>query len=124
MIENPNKTKLNELNFQTWMELWQDSPETFESLRSKRINAYIESVPERHRERLRCLQWKIERVRERAANPLAATIAISEMMWTSFNDLGERYRELADLAQGRRSNLPSRRSATVLPFNRAAFARI
>lgn len=122
MIENPTIAKSNELNFQAWMELWQDSPATFESLRLQRINAYIESVPERHRERLRCLQWKIERVRERTANPLAATIAISEMMWTSFNDLGERYRELASFADGRQPMRP-RRSATVLPFNRAAFAR-
>ena len=122
MIENRTKTKSNDLNFGAWMELWQDSPETFESLRLKRINAYIESIPERHRERLRCLQWKIERVRERAANPLAATIAISEMMWSSFNDLGTQYRELADFVEGRQPIRP-RRSATVLPFNRAAFAR-
>lgn len=122
MIENPTKKKSNELNFGTWMELWKDSPETFESLRLKRINAYIESVPERHRERLRCLQWKIEKMRERAANPLAATIAISEMMWSSFSDLGTQYRELADFVEGRGS-LRSRRSATVLPFNRAAFSR-
>ena len=104
------------------MELWKDSPETFDSLRLKRINAYIESVPERNRERLRCLQWKIERMRERATNPLAATIAISEMMWSSFNDLGTQYRELADFVEGREPLQP-RRSATVLPFNRAAFAR-
>lgn len=122
MIENPTKAKSNEFNFGTWMALWKDSPETFESLRLKRINAYIESVPERNRERLRCLQWKIERVRERAANPLAATIAISEMMWSSFNDLGEHYRELAAFVEGRQP-LRTRRSATVLPFNRAAFAR-
>ena len=122
MIENPTKAKSNELNFGTWMELWKDSPETFESIRLKRINSYIESVPERNRERLRCLQWKIELMRERSANPLAATIAISEMMWSSFNDLGDRYRELADFVEGRQP-LRSRRSATVLPFNRAAFAR-
>lgn len=120
MIET--KSKQNELNFDTWVELWQDNPETFESLRLKRINAYIDSVPERHRERLRCLQWKIEKVRERSANPLAATIAISEMMWSSFNDLGERYRELADIVETGQSTR-TRRSATVLPFNRAAFAR-
>jgi len=122
MIENQAEKKSNELNFETWMELWQDSPETFEYLRTKRINAYIESVPESYRERLRCLQWKIDKVRERAANPLAATIAISEMMWASFNSLGEKYRELATVLEGGQPSRPSR-SATVLPFNRAAFAR-
>ena len=120
MIEKKNNS--NELNFETWMELWQDSPETFEHLRVKRINAYIDNAPEACRERLRCLQWKIDRVRECAANPLAATIAISEMMWKSFSDLGERYRELATIIEGGQVSRPSR-SATVLPFNRAAFAR-
>jgi len=122
MIENRSKAKVNELNFETWMSLWQESPEAFESLRTKRIETFINSVPEPHRDRLRCLQWKIDRVRERAANPLAATIAISEMMWQSFNELGERYRELAGIMEGRQTK-PSRRTATVLPFNRAAFAR-
>jgi len=121
MIEN--QTKSNELNFETWMELWQDSEETFEHLRKKRIDAYIESVPQVHRERLRCLQWKIDRVRERAANPLAATIAISEMMWDSFNELGAKYKELATILDGGKPAGTPRRSATVLPFNRAAFAR-
>ncbi len=122
MTGNTNNTKTNELTFEKWMELWQDSPNSFEHLRTKRINAYIESVPEVHRERLRCLQWKIDRVRERASNPLAATIAISEMMWQSFHELGAKYRELADMVEGRQPAKP-RRSATVLPFNRAAFAR-
>jgi len=121
MIEN--QTKSNELNFETWVELWQDSEETFEHLRKKRIDAYIESVPQVHRERLRCLQWKIDRVRERAANPLAATIAISEMMWNSFNELGAKYKELATILDGGKPVETPRRSATVLPFNRAAFAR-
>ena len=122
MNENNTKLKSNELNFETWMELWQDSPETFEYLRNKRINAYIESAPESYRDRLRCLQWKIDKVRERAANPLAATIAISKMMWESFSELGEKYRELSAVLDGAEPARPSR-SATVLPFNRAAFAR-
>lgn len=122
MNENQKKLNTNELNFETWMELWQDSPATFEYLRTKRINTFIENSPEAYRDRLRCLQWKIDKVRERAANPLAATIAISEMMWNAFNDLGAKYRELATVLEGGQPARPNR-TATVLPFNRAAFAR-
>ncbi len=121
MIEN-RKEKLKELNFETWVALWRESPENFESSRAKRITAYINSVPEKHRERLRCLQWRIDKVRERAANPLAATIAISEMMWKSFDELGAMYKELAGMVEGQQPTRP-RRTATVLPFNRAAFVR-
>ena len=122
MIENRREEKLNKLDFEAWMSLWQDSPENFESCRTKRIAAYINSVPEKHRERLRCLQWRIDKVRERAANPLAATIAISEMMWKSFDELGSMYKDLAGMVDGRQPRR-TRRTATVLPFNRAAFAR-
>ncbi len=122
MNESQTELESSKLNFESWMELWQDSPATFEYLRTKRINAFIEKAPEAYRERLRCLQWKIDRVRERAANPLAATIAISEMMWDSFNALGAKYRELATVLEGGQPMRPNR-SATVLPFNRAAFAR-
>ncbi len=119
MIESRKQEKLN---FETWMELWRDSPENFESVRAKRIADYINSVPEKHRERLRCLQWRIDKVRERAANPLAATIAISEMMWKSFDELGSMYKDLAGMVEGREPRR-TRRTATVLPFNRAAFVR-
>lgn len=122
MVKNQKEEKLKKLNFETWMELWRDSPENFESFRAKRIADYINSVPEKHRERLRCLQWRIDKVRERAANPLAATIAISEMMWKSFDELGSMYRDLAEMVEGRQPRRV-RRTATVLPFNRAAFAR-
>jgi len=122
MIENRKEEKLNKLDFETWMTLWRDSPENFESCRAQRIAAYINSVPAKHRERLRCLQWRIDKVRERAANPLAATIAISEMMWKSFDELGSMYKDLAGLVEGRRPQR-TRRTATVLPFNRTAFAR-
>ncbi len=123
MIENRKEEKFKKLNFEAWTELWRDSPENFESFRAKRITDYINSVPEKHRERLRCLQWRIDKVRERAANPLAATIAISEMMWKSFNELGSMYRDLAEMVEGRQPTRRARRTATVLPFNRAAFAR-
>jgi len=123
---NEKQTKINskseEFNFESWMELWEDSPATFEYLRKKRIENYISSAPEEFRDRLRCLQWKIDTVRERAANPLAATIAISEMMWKSFTELGEKYQDLAKVLEGNAPERPNR-TATVLPFNRAAFAR-
>jgi len=122
MIESSKTKKLNELDFEAWMELWDDNPENFETCRAERIAAYIESVPVKHRERLRRLQWRIDKVRERAANPLAATIAISEMMWKSFDELGAMYKDLAEMVEGRQPTRV-RRTATVLPFNRTAFVR-
>lgn len=123
-ITTVNDKKRLEMSFGQWSKLWQSSPETFEDLRTQRIESFIDSVPERHKKRLRCLQWKIDRVRERAANPLAATIAISEMMWQSFSELGELYKDLYALANDHEPRRVHRRTATVLPFHaRTAFAR-
>ena len=43
----------------------------------------IQRMPEHKQQRMRCLQWKIDRVREQAANPVAACVKLSEMMWDS-----------------------------------------
>ena len=47
------------------------------------IEQMIQRLPEERQQRLRCLQWKIDRVREQASNPMAACIKLSEMMWDS-----------------------------------------
>ncbi|HEY5602268.1 MAG TPA: DUF3135 domain-containing protein, partial [Gammaproteobacteria bacterium] len=43
--------------------------------------------------RLRCLQWKIDRVREKMPTPLAACVAISDMMWDSLDRLNQLYHD-------------------------------
>lgn len=60
-------------------------------------------------------------VRERAANPLAATIEISEMMWDSFNELNERFKDLNDVAHGRKPRRASKseQAADILEFTPA-----
>lgn len=64
--------------------LAQNDPEAFERCRRHAIEALIDRAPEDHRQRLRCLQWRIDMVRERSANPMAACIGIYRMMWDSF----------------------------------------
>jgi len=75
---------LTRLDFDVAMELARTDPEAFEQLRRDAIEALIARAPERSRHRLRCLQWRIDQVRERASNPTAACVILYRMMWDSF----------------------------------------
>ncbi|HBC58346.1 MAG TPA: hypothetical protein DCZ03_14395 [Gammaproteobacteria bacterium] len=70
-------------DFDHWVALAKESPETFESMRQSAIEELIESAPAESQHRLRCRQWQVDQVRQLANNPLHACIKISEMMMES-----------------------------------------
>jgi len=80
-------------NFDEWLALSKSDPQSFESRRLESIEEFIKSVPEDKQHRLRCLQWKIDRVREKMPTPLAACVAISDMMWDSLDKLNQLYHD-------------------------------
>ncbi len=104
--------------FEVWAELAKTDPVRFEALRLSTIDDFIAQVPgEDRRLQLRRLQWRIDRVRERAGNPLAACIELSRMMWDSFSHLREHYQEIfEDEGQGQSSHRVPPRKAQVLAF--------
>ena len=75
---------LTELDFDEAMELARTDPEAFEQYRQGVIEALIARAPERNRQHLRRLQWRIEQERRRASNPLSACVKLYRMMWESF----------------------------------------
>lgn len=78
------KKSLSILDFDVAMELARTDPEGFEQYRQDVIEALIARAPERNRQHLRCLQWRIDQERERASNPFAACVKLYRMMWDSF----------------------------------------
>jgi len=82
------------MDFDIWMNMAKDDPRQFESMRIDAIEELIESAPADRQIHLRRLQWRIDMTRERAGSPMAATIAISKMMWDAFYNLKEQYEEL------------------------------
>ena len=88
-----------EIDFDRWAEIARTDPETFEAMRLEAIA----SAPEDNRERLRCLQWRIDQERRLARTPMAACVRISRLMWRSLlgpNGLQDRFVELQRLAGG------------------------
>jgi len=98
------------IDFDDWVRLAKSDPDSFENLRKRVLEHRIARAPQDRQQRLRRLQWRINQVRETSSNPMAACISISNMMWSTFSDLGDAYR---DLQQAKR---PARRQAKVLPF--------
>ena len=106
MMENK---KTAEIDFDTWSQMARSDPETFELMREAAIETAIESASESNRQRLRCLQWRIDQERRLARTPMAACLRISRMMWRTVlgpGGLNDRFGELQGLFSERPGELP------------------
>lgn len=109
------------LDFDDWVALAQEDPDSFEAMRKRCIDDFISQVPEAKRLRLRGLQWKIDQTRKLNKTPLASCIAISNMMWDSLEQLNQYQQELVTLtshphSQSRYTHTSP--EAKVIPFKR------
>jgi hypothetical protein len=69
------------IEFDAWVSLARENPQAFEKKRIYALNQAILEAPPRLQHRLRCLQWKLDRIRETSANPLAASIQMQQLLW-------------------------------------------
>ena len=114
------------MSFNEWFELAQQDPAAFESTRLTLIEELIESAPPGQRQRLRCLQWRIDQERRRSSSPLDACVRLSNMMWervTGENGLLENVARLQGLDYYRASNAHSFHSAKVVALCPEGFQR-
>ena len=117
------KKKTAEIDFDTWSEMARTDPDTFELMRQAAIESAILGASASNRQRLRCLQWRIDQERRLARTPMAACLRISRMMWRTVlgpGGLNDRFGEL----QGLFSERPNEtRSSAPAPGQVVAFAR-
>ena len=108
------RTAIQRIDFEQWARLARQDPQTFEQLRHRLLDAHIARSSSTHRERLRCLQWRIDRLREQASNPMAACVQISNLMWTTFDQLEKAYQD----PQGSQpqKDTSQAKTAAVVPF--------
>lgn len=106
-----------DVSFDEWRDLARTDPAAFEARRRAAVAEAIALAPANRRQRLECLQWRIDRERERYRDPLAACARLSCMMWESVHGSGgliEHMRHLDARWSGRASGeLPT---ARLLPF--------
>jgi hypothetical protein len=70
-------------DFDAWATLARNDPQAFEARRSDVLENAIQQAPARRRQRLRCLQWKLDQVRLTSPTPMAATVRMQQLMWDS-----------------------------------------
>ena len=73
--------------FEVLVKMAKEDPEGLEALRLKLVKSLIDEAPEDQQRRLKGLQFKIDMEREKAKNPMAACVKISQMMHDSFTVL-------------------------------------
>lgn len=71
------------------LKLAQEDPKALEALRQREIEALIESAPANMHRRLRGLQFQIDAKRSASKTPMAACVAISQMMFDSVHELND-----------------------------------
>jgi len=98
------RTAIQRIDFEQWARLARHDPETFEQLRHRLLDAHIARCSSSHQQRLRRLQWRIDRLREQ----------ISNLMWTTFDQLGKAYHDPDTLQL--QKNPTQAHSVDVVPF--------
>jgi hypothetical protein len=108
----------SQIDFDDWSELAARDPDAFERRRAAVLEEFIQQAPENRQQRLRRLQWRIDRTRELAPTPLAACVKISQMMWDSLLGDSGLLEALEQLQAPKRAPKQPPRSAAVLDFKR------
>ena len=81
-------SKRDTFDFDFWLRLARENPAEFETMRKHALQEVIDRTPAPGHQRMQGLQWQVDRLRERADNPMASCVQISKMMWNAV--LGER----------------------------------
>lgn len=83
-------TSSNYFDFEEWSALAISDPEKFEQLRQEKISCLIEEAELDRQNRLRGLQWSVDRIRDQHINSsMGACLALSKLMWKTFSELSK-----------------------------------
>ena len=74
-------------DFDTLLAMHRENPESLEELRSRLTRKLLRSAPDSTRKRLEGLQFRIDMELQRASNPTARCVRLSDMMHDSFSRL-------------------------------------
>lgn len=104
-----------EFDFDQWMNLAKQDPDTFERVRLEAIEAYFNQIPPQRQSLLRHLQWRIDMEIRRSRTPLAGCLRIHQMMMKSLDRQKTTLDELLGMNHDSRKPQPTE-TGTVIPF--------
>lgn len=106
-------------DFEYWAQLWERDPRAFETERARLMETFIASAPEKKRQRLSAIQWRVDMVRKKSKTPMAASLRVQKMMWESLCGKHGLLNALETLRGAQTSDPDARQPAHVLPFDRS-----
>ena len=112
--KKPANVHKPQIDFDLWADLAKTDSKAFEAKRSEYLEKALLKIPTAKRERARCLQWKIDQVRNQADTPMSACVKISEMMWDSLVGRGGLSDALKQISTEKPEPLPQ---AKILSFS-------
>lgn len=108
-------TSANYIDFEKWSALAVSDPEKFEQLRQDKISAFIEKADQTRQNRLRGLQWSVDRIRDKHTNSsMGACLALSQLMWKTFAELSEQLEAYENAKNTAPNKAPDQ--ADIIPF--------
>jgi hypothetical protein len=109
-------------DFDSWAELAQEDPQAFELERKLLLDRAIMRAPADKQQRLRCLQWKLDQIRELASSPMSACLQINRLLWASITSEHGLLHCLQRLQSGALPDNSHKTNAKILPFQRRVSA--
>ncbi|MHB1118087.1 MAG: DUF3135 domain-containing protein [Minisyncoccota bacterium] len=106
-------------DFEYWANLAKTDPEQFEQERKQLLEKFIAESPQAYQDRLKRIQWRVDRERERASNPLSSCVRLHQMMMDSVcgeEGLIHALRNVVHGNVGNKNTLTRPQRGAVLPF--------
>jgi hypothetical protein len=104
-------------DFDAWVELARQDPQAFEEKRKNIIEAAIQGAPEQKQQRLRCLQWKLDKIRETSRTPMMACLQINRLLWENVTGEHGLLNSLQHLQRSETGSQNRRKKAKVIPLH-------
>ncbi|HAJ92403.1 MAG TPA: DUF3135 domain-containing protein [Gammaproteobacteria bacterium] len=104
-------------DFDAWVKLARQDPQAFEEKRNRIIEDAIKKAPAHQQQRLRCLQWKLDKIRETSRTPMLACLHINRLLWENVTGTHGLLNSLQQLQSGNHGHSTEQTTAKITPLH-------
>jgi hypothetical protein len=104
-------------DFDAWVTLARQDPQAFEEKRKCIIEEAIQDAPAHKQHRLRCLQWKLDKIRETSRTPMMACLQINRLLWENVTGEHGLLNSLQQLQVDQPGNRAQPTKAEIIPLH-------
>jgi len=103
-------------DFDAWVKLARQDPQAFEDKRKRIIEEAIQGASAHKQQRLRCLQWKLDKIRETSRTPMIACLHINRLLWENVTGEHGLLNKLQQLQSGHPAHSTDQATAEITPL--------